>query len=222
VPATVTLQTSTGDLIVGAAPRIVGTVSALPVPANASAVCDIVEIRLDLLGPTTALPQIDSPILLTIRSKNEGGQWTGSEDDRLKIYRKWMSHVAAVDIELNSPIAGEVCQIARESGKASIVSFHDFRETPPLEVLQDLVQDGQQVGSIVKIVTLANEEPDVATLRALLEKRRAPLCVMGMGKHAARTRVEFPKLGSCLTYGYLDKPLAPGQTSAAELRAALV
>jgi 3-dehydroquinate dehydratase-1 len=128
-----------------------------------------------------------------------------------------MPHVAAVDIELNSSIALEVCKLAREAGKAAIVSFHDFSATPNLETLQAIVDQGKKVGSIVKIVTLANTDRDVEILRTLLSKRSSPLCVMGMGQHAAMTRVEFPKLGSCLTYGYLDKPLAPGQTSAAEL-----
>jgi 3-dehydroquinate dehydratase len=38
-----------------------------------------------------------------------------------------------------------------------------------------------------------------------------------MGPAYAQTRVRYPKLGSCLTYGYLDKATAPGQFSAAEL-----
>jgi len=43
------------------------------------------------------------------------------------------------------------------------------------------------------------------------------LCVIGMGRAWSETRIEFATLGSCLTYGYLDKPAAPGQISAAEL-----
>jgi 3-dehydroquinate dehydratase len=38
-----------------------------------------------------------------------------------------------------------------------------------------------------------------------------------MGQAWSETRVEFATLGSCLTYGYLDKPTAPGQMSATEL-----
>ena len=38
-----------------------------------------------------------------------------------------------------------------------------------------------------------------------------------MGEAWKQTRVLFPKLGSCLTYGFLDKPTAPGQMSAEEL-----
>jgi 3-dehydroquinate dehydratase-1 len=202
---------------VGEVPRIVGTVSSTSIPKTARAICDIVELRVDLIGDGLLRLETELPILLTVRSKTEGGQWGGSEQERLATYQQFMPHVAAVDIELNSSIAQEVCKMAREAGKASIVSFHDFSATPNLEALQAIVDQAQKFGSIVKIVTLANTERDVEILRTLLSQHSSPLCVMGMGQHAAMTRVEFPKLGSCLTYGYLDKPLAPGQTSAAEL-----
>jgi 3-dehydroquinate dehydratase len=59
---------------------------------------------------------------------------------------------------------------------------------------------------------------DVDVLRALLRRRwEKPICVIGMGRAWSKTRIEFAMLGSCLTYGYLDKPTAPGQMSAAEL-----
>jgi len=221
VPSIVTLRTPKGELVVGAGPRVVGTLSAFPVPQNATEVCDIVEVRLDLLGTSVVWPQIDLPILLTIRSNTEGGKWNGTDKERVELYRKWMPQVAAVDVEFSSPIAAEVCKLAKDAGVASIISFHDFSATPTIETLQAIVERGQKVGSIVKIVTLANMERDVEILRTLLSNRSSPLCVMGMGQYAAMTRVEFPKLGSCLTYGYLDKPLAPGQTSAAELSAQL-
>nr|URC24566.1 major capsid protein [Myoviridae environmental samples] len=44
-----------------------------------------------------------------------------------------------------------------------------------------------------------------------------PLCVIGMGALAQKTRVAFSTQGSCLTYGFLDASTAPGQMSAAEL-----
>jgi 3-dehydroquinate dehydratase len=38
-----------------------------------------------------------------------------------------------------------------------------------------------------------------------------------MGRAWSKTRIEFATLGSCLTYGYIDRPTAPGQMSAAVL-----
>ncbi len=209
--------------------RVVGTLSAFPAPTRADELCDIVEVRLDLTGETPdwlnqcrTIMQGARPVLLTIRMKAEGGQWAGDEARRLELFKKGLAEVAAVDVEWRSSIARDVCDLARAAKKAAIVSFHDFAVTPPLKDLEDVVTKAQQIGSIVKIVTMTNTTADVATLRALLEKKwTVPLCVMGMGAHGAETRVEFPKLGSCLAYGYLDKPLAPGQTSAAELMARL-
>ena len=65
---------------------------------------------------------------------------------------------------------------------------------------------------------MAKREEDVEILRQLLKGRwKVPLCVMGMGEFGAQTRVSLAVAGSCLVYGYLDKPMAPGQMAAAEL-----
>jgi 3-dehydroquinate dehydratase-1 len=84
--------------------------------------------------------------------------------------------------------------------------------------LKEIMTRAAQYGTVVKIVTFTTNKADIATLRALLhEECPAPLCLIGMGPFGAQTRIEFPKLGSCLTYGYLDAPVAPGQISAGEL-----
>ena len=73
-------------------------------------------------------------------------------------------------------------------------------------------------GTVIKIATFTKTEEDVAVLRSLFDENcSVPLCALGMGPLGPQTRIEFPKLGSCLTYGYLDAPVAPGQVSAREL-----
>jgi 3-dehydroquinate dehydratase-1 len=72
---------------------------------------------------------------------------------------------------------------------------------------------------IPKISTLIQGPQDIDTLKELLSKHKGrPICVIGMGADASETRVEFPALGSCLTYGYIDSSGAPGQLPAAILR----
>ena len=46
-----------------------------------------------------------------------------------------------------------------------------------------------------------------------LESHQTPLALMGMGVEGLETRLTLPPAGSKLTYGYLDKPAAPGQPS---------
>ena len=84
--------------------------------------------------------------------------------------------------------------------------------------LCQVIEKGQRIGSVVKIATMIQQPGDVGVLEALLQKSWAkPLCVIAMGERWSSTRVSFARLGSCLTYGYLDQPTAPGQISAVEL-----
>src|SRR5205085_12434650 len=99
-----------------------------------------------------------------------------------------------------------------------IISFHDFVRTPPLAEMEAVVAKAQTFAGIVKITTMANTDQDIDTLRQLLKGRwEVPLCVMGMGEWGAQTRVSLAVASSCLIYGYLDKPMAPGQLPASEL-----
>jgi 3-dehydroquinate dehydratase I len=107
-----------------------------------------------------------------------------------------------------------VARQAEKLGKVCLVSHHDFAKTPPLAELEAIVQRAQQHKAAAKVATMIRSEADVETLLALLKRRwPGPLCVIGMGDAWKQTRVSFAKLGSCLTYGYLDKPTAPGQIS---------
>ena len=121
-------------------------------------------------------------------------------------------------MELKSKIVKQVCAMAKRRRKCCIVSFHDFKKTPPLSKLKRIAQTAERLGSVVKIVTMLHNKADVDTLRRLLSCQwKKPVCVMGMGDMGKETRLLFPTLGSCLTYGYLDKPAAPGQLSAVKL-----
>jgi len=127
-----------------------------------------------------------------------------------------------VDIEYRSPLMKQVSALACKHQRALIISYHDFEKTPPLAELQQIIRTGANYGTVVKIATLTKTEDDVATLRALFaEQCSASVCLLGMGPLGPRTRTEFPRLGSCLTYGYLDAPIAPGQVSASQLKESL-
>jgi 3-dehydroquinate dehydratase I len=119
---------------------------------------------------------------------------------------------------LSSVICHDVALAAGRLRKASVISFHDFEKTPSLRELCTIVEKAQAIGSIAKVATKIQRESDVEVLRSLLRRRwEKPVCVIGMGRAWSKTRVSLAMLGSCLTYGYLDTPTAPGQISAAEL-----
>lgn len=211
-------QTRFGNFMLGDRPRVVGTVSQAGTLAQLPTEdCDIVELRLDLIG-ADALRQLDQPVIATIRLANEGGQWTQPDADRLPLFDAALQHYTAADIELRSPLLEKVSALAAKHQKALIVSYHDFDKTPPLDELKKVMAKAANYGTVVKIATLAKTEDDLATLRGLFrENCSAALCVLGMGPLGPQTRIEFPRLGSCLAYGYLDAPVAAGQPSAREL-----
>src|SRR2546423_13001419 len=83
-------------MTIGSVPLVVGTVTSLPADANrfaTEAPCDIVELRLDKMRTGSdwvacgrAIQAARIPVILTIRSKVEGGSWSGSESERRKLF----------------------------------------------------------------------------------------------------------------------------------------
>lgn len=221
--STALFRTATTQLAVGPAPRVVGTLSSLTPERELSG--DIIEVRLDKMARPAdwlkrcaALQSGGKPVLLTVRLRAEGGDWEKDDEQRLEIYEQGLRVLAAVDVELSSVFCRDVARAATRLKKASVISFHDFDKTPGLRELSAIVEKAQAIGSIAKVSTRITRTSDVDVLRALLRQRwEKPLCVIGMGRAWSKTRVLFATLGSCLTYGYIDRPTAPGQMSAAEL-----
>ena len=188
--------------------------------------CDVVELRLDGLpdyaGWLADAKKIESngtPVFVTLRLAIEGGRWDRPDTERLSTLRAALEYLSGVDVELASPLAEQIGAEARQRGKLCIISHHDFQKTPPVAELERILGRAGELGSIAKIAATANSEEDVAQLRSLLQKPwKSPVCVIGMGPFGRETRLSFPREGSCLTYGYLDVPGAPGQFSARELR----
>jgi 3-dehydroquinate dehydratase-1 len=218
--------TSLGPLQIGEVPCVVGTITSAEMlktfPCRPNQSCDIAEVRLDQVGQSDdwlsqcrEIETSGTPILLTARVRSEGGNWPDDDKARLYVIREGLQNLAAVDVEFKSPLMEQVCKEAKALKKAVIVSFHDFEKTPSFDELKKIATRAANHGTIVKISAMVKSNEDIATLEKLLDGHREfPLCVIGMGAFGTKTRVTFPARGSCLTYGYLDSPSAPGQLSA--------
>jgi 3-dehydroquinate dehydratase-1 len=214
-----------GQLTLGTTPRVVGTLStreSLPsaYPTD-DYTCDVVEVRLDKIGPGTrgwmkdcqAMEAAGFPVVLTLRLADEGGKWKEADEKRQPILSAAMESLASIDVELKSKLCVPLCRQAQELGKCIIVSTHNFKRTPGFRDLKGVLDRILDIPcAIPKISTMIAEDADVRTLRRLLETDSPrPVCIVGMGSKGTKTRVLFPSLGSCLAYGYLDSPCAPGQ-----------
>lgn len=190
---------------------------------------DILEIRLDTFDDLTdagvrkglkRLKELTSlPILLTLRSKKEGGAADISDKERLHIISAAIGYADIVDIELGArSIKESVIDLAHKNGKRVIVSYHDFKATPGLKALRDIIDRARSAGAdLVKIAAFAKKKEDVKRLAGLLIDSN-DLVIIAMGPIGAPSRIFFPVLGSRITYGSVTGKTAPGQISLKEIK----
>lgn len=216
-------------------PRVVGTVLSIntlqSIRFNLEASCDLIEARVDeitakihgenWLAEATRLVGMNIPVLATIRLKKDGGQWNQEDEaSRLATLKLALQQLSSIDIEYDSTIRDELCELACSLNKSIIVSYHDFSCTPDIDILSAIVENALGCPkAIPKIATMVNSNKDLITLKLLLDRYKDSniLCVIGMGDLGTQTRTGFPLFGSKLTYGYLDSHSAPGQLASRTL-----
>lgn len=154
------------------------------------------------------------PLIATIRSRKEGGKTAIGNIERLKLFESIIPLVAAVDIELSSKkILNDVVNKAHGLNKKTIISYHNFKNTPDQKKLNALVKNCRNAGGdIVKIATIAKNKKDVIRLAALMTQYDN-IIVIAMGMLGTATRILFPMLGSLITYCSVTQSSAPGQLS---------
>ena len=186
--------------------------------------CGYVEVRLDAWSAGRGLKaediqRIGPPVLLTARHPAEGGMGSLSSSRRRACLEEYLTLARAVDIELRSvPSMARLMEAATRRRVRKVISFHDFRGTPSLMRLREVLRRSQSAGAdIVKIATHIGSVRDLGVLLQLQASARAPLATMGMGPLGKVSRLVLAAAGSRLNYGYLDKPQVPGQWPALEL-----
>lgn len=215
-------------------PCIVGTLSTAQgfhsIQTAVPDTCDVVELRYDLPGLSassamelarTILNQ-NKGVIFTCRLELEGGKWPEDSPKRFDLLTEALALGAVVDIEAASKFSDSLIEMAEAQNKWVVLSAHDFQKTPNLNVLRDRCRMQDTRSCIIhKVATQLQCTADIDTLRALItESPDLAVCAMGMGPLGPQSRIELAEAGSCLTYGYLDRPAAPGQLSCLELRAA--
>ena len=194
--------------------------------ALASPIADILELRLDLIEAhdlNTLLNAVTLPVIVTNRSKHDGGQYKGADADRVQSLRDALkAGVDYVDIEVSTP--REILQpFLEESDPAKIIlSYHDFSHTP--EDFNPLYETMCEMpGEIVKIVTYARDLSDNLKMFELLKRARQEkqkLIGLCMGDLGEISRILSPLFGGFLTFGSLEsgQESAPGQIPATTLK----
>lgn len=179
----------------------------------ASRTCSLVELRLDyfeeidLESIRNLLQQFPIPMIFTLRSTSQGGNYRGSEDKRLeKIKELATLKPEYLDLEYDNPLTFKDLKIIR--------SYHDFEKMPSLdETLQKMTN-----GDIYKMAFMLHSNEEALVLLQFMKDHRNVLA-MGMGPYGETTRILAPLFGAKFVYASIDPETstAPGQVNVEEL-----
>jgi 3-dehydroquinate dehydratase-1 len=219
-------------------PQVVGSFGTLAALQAAKApdlltVCDLAEIRLDLLTiegwapterPWAHLVGI-VPLLFTARRKEEGGALDWDAPQRSHALESVLDDATLIDIEVASlESMATVLEEARKRQIPCVASFHNFQSLPTDSVLEHALTTAHAAGAtIFKIAAAVASPADLARLADFqLKNHPLPVSTMGMGKLAPVSRLLCAQCGSILNYGYLgETPTAPGQWDSGLLKSAI-
>ena len=184
---------------------------------------DLYEVRIDLVGDgwQELVEHLRKPWIACNRIAEEGGKWSGSEGRRIEQLMLAVQLGAAyVDIELRSNSLAKIVQAVKRRTKC-LISYHNLRETPPIEELKQIVEKQIQAGAdVCKVVTTAADFSDnLEVIRLIAEFPGLKLVSFAMGPLGCTSRVLCPMAGGDFTYASIEKgkESAPGQITVNEL-----
>lgn len=148
------------------------------------------------------------PVILTNRTKKEGGFFEKSEEERINILADNAPLVEITDIELSTEET--LRQKVIDNANKTIISYHNFDETPSREYLQKTIDDAFKIGDIPKIAVKPRAIEDTYTIIRLLMENDGIIAI-SMDKIGSYTRVMAPIMGAPVTYAAITDESAPGQ-----------
>ena len=174
----------------------------------------LVELRLDYINGAVnlkrVLPARPSPVVITLRRPQDGGKWSGAEDQRRMILRAAIADgVEYVDLEEDA-----AAQIPRYGKTKRIISYHNFQKTPDdLESIHARL--AKLDADIVKLATMANHPQDNVRMLELVRASKVPMVGLCMGDIGTPSRILAGRFGAAFSYAtfHHERALAPGQLS---------
>ena len=186
---------------------------------------NLLEWRLDV----TREPEVESvlhqaplPVISTVRSSDHGGRFHGTKEEQLQLLlRAAAAGSSYVDWEFRrgEDLPDELAGMRERV----ILSYHNFKETPPDNMLESLFNEMAAIkAGVVKMVTLAQKMEDNHSLLNLIgqgKKRGVKVVAFCLGSLGRMSRVTCLLVGGAFTYAALERgaEAAPGQFTLAEM-----
>jgi 3-dehydroquinate dehydratase-1 len=204
---------------------------------------DAIEFRVDYLDTAldaaavaratldVARAAANKPVIVTFRTKAEGGIAAVNDEAYANIYQEILTHGHAdlIDVELmrDRGVVNRLVDAAHKVNTVVLMSNHHFDGTPPESELIGHLRLMQELGAdILKIATMPKDAGDVLTLLAATWTMYStyadrPLITMAMGGAGAISRLSGELFGSSATFGMVGDGSAPGQLALSDLRMVL-
>ena len=208
-----------------------------------SAQTDVVEFRVDFLdialdagklaalGPKVAAQLNGKPLIVTFRTKAEGGNKTIADADYGALYATLLKAQFAdlIDVEMfrSEAVVRRLVAGAHQVGAFIVMSNHDFSGTPPAAELLARLRRQQELGAdVLKLAMMPRDPSDVLELlRATWEMAsryaERPMMTMSMGGTGVVSRLAGEIFGSAMCFGMIGRASAPGQVEVERLAAVL-
>jgi len=181
---------------------------------------DLIELRLDLIkGDLLEIIQewyakTEIPLILTLRSDQEGGTFTGTPDNWFKTMKALLPYASYIDIEQRfSPHA----QFIREQGISIVASYH-VKRMPSIQELATIEDNLRQYGDIPKMVVTPSDEHDMIIFLSFTLHAEKPVITSIMGDQYRHMRPILPLFGSEWIFGHAGEATAAGQYHIRDLR----
>jgi 3-dehydroquinate dehydratase-1 len=189
---------------------------------------DYVEIRFDFfkLDELEQAMSIAEPFrkkaVFTLRSPREQGRFKWPRPFRIA----WLKRLAAVkpmllDVELQTLKDNcDLLEYLRDEHANLLVSWHDFKATPPYKELSCKLEQMGRYSKYIKIITTAKNVQDTLRILDLYDEANGlNLIAFAMGEVGTLSRILCPIAGNApFTYATLEKAIAPGQLTLEQMR----
>ena len=189
---------------------------------------DYIEIRFDFLKTSDIEHAIriaestKDKAIFTLRSAQEGGKFKGTENERVELLEKLsMARPMLLDVEYRTIKNNNYLADFLTSQQTPIlISWHDFKRTPPKNRLLDVLNGMKIYSNYAKIVTTARETHDALRVLDLYEDVTGlELIAFAMGEFGVISRILCTMIGNApFTYTSVNSNTAPGQLDLSRMR----
>ncbi len=175
-----------------------------------------------------ALP--NTPLIATLRSKDQGGQQEFADKDYERIMRELICSggIDFVDFDLgiDNYLVIDLTYMAKEYDVEPIVSYHDFEKTPKIaEMVYRLTSLGTFGATVAKLAVMAHDTRDCLRLMEAsvlaAERLHMPIITIAMGEAGALSRLAGESSMSAATFCAFERASAPGQVELSQTIACL-